>query len=134
MFQCFRTMRKPLINLVALLRGYFSFNRSISGYSQWNKCIHFQKICGWARYNLFKFIRSTKITLAALLHFCSRKNASKMQNFQSFLPLKEPLVAVFNETHTLTFKKYVSKQVINVAKLWERHKLLWLHSFVFALE
>ena len=40
-----------------------------------------------------------------------------MLNFQSFLHLKEPLVAVFNETRTLTFKKYVSKQVINVAKL-----------------
>ena len=36
--------------------------------------------------------------------------------FMVFLPLKGQLVAAFNKIHKLTFRKYVTKQGINIPK------------------
>ena len=43
--------------------------------------------------------------------FCIRKIASKMQILQVCLPLKEPLVALLNETCALTSETNVAKKV-----------------------
>ena len=54
--------------------------------------------------------------------------------FEVFLPEKEPLVATFSERRAVTSPKQIAKQGMNISKVWEKYKLLWLHSSVFALE
>ena len=57
-----------------------------------------------------------------------------MVNFWIFVPLKETLVATFNETLAPTFRKYVAAQCVLMPSLSEKNKSFWSHSSVFALE
>ena len=59
---------------------------------------------------------------------------SKKVNFHSFLPLRDPLVATFNETCAPTSKKYVAKQDILMTNGSKPLQSFWFHSPVFALE
>ena len=51
-----------------------------------------------------------------------------------FLPLTDPLVATFNETHAPASRKYVAEQGIVMPNLSKTFKTFWLHSSVFSLE
>ena len=65
----------------------------------------------------------------------SKTNQSFRKNvFRLFVPLKETLVAIFNEMRALTFRKYVAGQCVLMPKLSEKKKSFWLHSSAFALE
>ena len=57
-----------------------------------------------------------------------------MLSFQDFFNSKRTLVATFNGTLALTFRKYIIEQVIELLKLSHKHELLRSHSFVFDLE
>ena len=70
----------------------------------------------------------------ALLRFCLRKKAFKTLNFQTFLPLKEPLVATYSETCTLTSRKCVFEPGISISNSSEKIQFLWSHSSVFDLQ
>ena len=65
---------------------------------------------------------------------CFRKLALKMLIFEILFPLEEPLVATFRKTRALTSKKYVLVQGMDLPKSYEKYRLLWLYSSVFALE
>ena len=54
--------------------------------------------------------------------------------FEIRLPLKEPLVATFDEMRALTSRKYVVVQDMNIPKSTQKYKFLWSHSSVFVLE
>ena len=54
--------------------------------------------------------------------------------FEIRLPLKEPLVATFDEMRALTSRKYVVVQDMNISKSTQKYKFLWSHSSVFVLE
>ena len=58
----------------------------------------------------------------------------KNLNFQSVLPLRNPLVATFSETCAPTFTKYVADQGIVMRNWSKTFQIFWSHSFVFALE
>ena len=51
-----------------------------------------------------------------------------------FLPLIEPFVATFSETHAPTFRKYVSEQGIVMPNLWKKCQTFRSHSSVSNLE
>ena len=53
-----------------------------------------------------------------------------MLNFRIFQSLKNPLVATFNETRALTFRKYPLNQVW-AFQIYQKN--FWSHSSVFAL-
>ena len=82
--------------------------------------------------NISKVLQK-QIASVALLRFCFRIIASKML-YLSFLSLKKTLVATFNETCTVISRKYVFEEGMNVLKSSEKHKLLWSHFYVFALQ
>ena len=69
-----------------------------------------------------------------LHRFCSRKIALKMQIFQVFLPLKEPLVAPLSETCALISRTNVAEKGMTNRNLSETLRLLWSHSSVLALK
>ena len=52
--------------------------------------------------------------------------------FEIFLPVREPLVATFKETRAVTSPKDIVKHDMKIPKAWEKHKLLWYFSPVFA--
>ena len=52
-------------------------------------------------YENSKIIRKTQITLTAFLHFCFRIVGLRMLIFETFLPVKESLMATFNKIFTL---------------------------------
>ena len=58
----------------------------------------------------------------------------KTLNFQSFLPLKDPLVATFNETRALTSRNYVAEQGIVMSNWSKIFQTFWSHSSVLPLE
>ena len=58
--------------------------------------------------NLWK----TKIALVILPLFCFREYTMKKLNFWTFLPLKNTLVATFNEVRAPTSRKNVAEQGI----------------------
>ena len=51
-----------------------------------------------------------------------------------FSPLRDPLVATFNETRVTTSRKYVAEQGIVMPNWSKIFQAFWLHSSVFALE
>ena len=65
---------------------------------------------------------------------CFRKLALKMLIFEILFLLEEPLVVTFRKTRALASKKYVLVQGMDLPKSYEKYKLLWLYSSVFALE
>ena len=120
---CFREYTfyyKLLLFIQIKFLDFFNFKKHFGGYFQWNACTYFQKICGWISYTNVKFIRDKLIFLFALLHFCFGKKALKMLNFQTFLPLKEPLVATFCETCALTSRKCAFEPGISIPNLLEK--------------
>ena len=54
--------------------------------------------------------------------------------FEICLPLKEPLVATFDETRALASRKSVVIQDMSIKKSAKKSKFLWLHSSVFVVE
>ena len=72
--------------------------------------------------------------LVALLHFCFRKKALKVLNFQTFLSKKETFAATFSETCALFFRKDISEPGISIPNLLEKLQFFWSHSSIFALE
>ena len=44
--------------------------------------------------------------------------------FEVFLPVREPLVAIFSETRVVTSPKDIVKQIMKFSKAREKHKLL----------
>ena len=46
----------------------------------------------------------------------------------------EALVASFNERHASTSREYLAEPGMNILKSSEKHKSLYLHSSVFALQ
>ena len=58
----------------------------------------------------------------------------KNLNFQSFLPLIDPLVATFSETCAPTSRKYVAEKGLMMPNLWQTRQSFWLHSSFFLLE
>ena len=56
-------------------------------------------------------------------------NSIKNVTFLCFLPLKNPLLATFNETCAFTSRNNVVKQGLNVLKSSEKHKLIELLRF-----
>ena len=54
--------------------------------------------------------------------------------FEIYLPLQEPLVVILSELRAHTSRKCIDVQGMNLAKTSKKHKLLWLHSSIFALE
>ena len=101
---CFRKIALKMLNFVIFFTSKITFR----GYCQWNGWSHFQKIRNWTRYCDAKFMTSTSIFFVALLHFCFKKRL-RILNLWICLPLKESLVATFNETCALTSRKHVSK-------------------------
>ena len=65
--------------------------------------------------------------------FALEKQPEKL-NIQSFLPLKETLVATFNETRAPTSRKYVAGQGKVMSNRSKTFRTFWFHSSVFALE
>ena len=43
------------------------------------------------------------------------------------------MVATFNETSAVTFRKYIVKQGINNSKCFKKFELLWSHSSIFKI-
>ena len=60
----------------------------------------------------------------ALHRFCFRKIASKMQIFQVFLPLEEPLVATLSKTCAFISRTNVAEKGMTVLNLSEALRLL----------
>ena len=81
-----------------------------------------------------KIIKKHKLLLRCTPSFCFRIIASKMLIFRICLPLKEPLVVTFGETRAQTSRKCVAVQGMILTKSSKKHKVLWLHSPIFALE
>ena len=54
--------------------------------------------------------------------------------FEIRLPLKEPLVAIFDETRAFTSRKSVVIQGIKIPRLTQKYKYLWSYSSIFVLE
>ena len=54
--------------------------------------------------------------------------------FEIRLPLKELLVAIFDETRAVTFRKSVVIQGIKIPKSTQKYKYLWSYSSIFVLE
>ena len=75
-------------------------------------------------------MRDTSVFLIALLHFCFINITLTMLNFRIFQPLKNPLVATFNETRALTFRKYPVMSIPNLSK----KLLVTLLRFCFSFE
>ena len=65
--------------------------------------------------------------------FALEKQPEKV-NFQSFLPLRNPLVASFNETRAPTSRKYVVEKGLAMSNWSKTFETFWSHSCVFALE
>ena len=63
-----------------------------------------------------------------------QKSSLKILIFEVFLPVNKPLVATFSKTRVATSRKNIDEQGMHVSKLWEKHKLLWWHSFGFILK
>ena len=51
-----------------------------------------------------------------------------------FLPLRDPLVATFNESRAPTSRKYVAEQGIVIPNWLKTFQTIWSHSSAFALE
>ena len=51
-----------------------------------------------------------------------------------FLPLRDPLVATFNETRAPTSRKYVAEDTKINPEQFKPDELFWYHSSVFAVE
>ena len=111
---------KLLLFIQIKFLDFFNFKKHFRSHFQWNPCTYFQKICCWIRYTNAKFIREKLIFSVVLLPFCFRKKALKMLNFQTFLPLKELLVATFCETCALTSRKCAFEQGISIPNLPEK--------------
>ena len=111
----------------------FTSKRPFGGYFQWNACTYFHKICSWTRYSDAKLIKNIWHFLVTLFRFCFRKITSKYK-FSMFLPLRDTLVATFNETRAPTSRKYVAEQGIVMPNWSKRCQTFWLHSSVLALE
>ena len=90
---------------------FFTSKRPFGGYFQWNTCTYFHKICSWTRHSDAKLIKNISNFLFALLHFCFRKTTWKV-TFRGFLPLRDSLVAIFNDTRVPTSRKYVAEEGI----------------------
>ena len=58
----------------------------------------------------------------------------KYLNFKVPLSLIESSVATFKETCALTSRKYVFEQDMMISNLSEKPQIIWLHSFIFALQ
>ena len=71
--------------------------------------------------------------LVTLLGFCFTKTTRKAK-FQSFLPLRKPLVATFNEKRAPTSRKYVAEQDIVMPNWLKTFRSFWSHSSVFPKE
>lgn len=85
-YQCFNSMRKTQIALVALFRFCLEIialktlifevlsnsKRTIGGDIGWNTCTHFHKSCSCSWYKCHKMIWKTYINLFGLFCFCSR--------------------------------------------------------------
>ena len=54
--------------------------------------------------------------------------------FEIYLPLQEPLVVILGELRAHTSRKCIDVQGMNLTNTSKKHKLLWLHSSIFALE
>ena len=65
--------------------------------------------------------------------FALEKQPEKV-NFQSFLPLRNPLVASFNETRAPTSRKYVVEKGSAMSNWSKTFETFWSHSSVSALE
>ena len=57
-----------------------------------------------------------------------------MLNFQTFLPIKETLVATSSETCAPTSIKYVPEKGILMPNLSESNQYFWPHSSIFDLQ
>ena len=57
-----------------------------------------------------------------------------MLNFQDFFSSKRTLVATFSKMRTLTSRKYIVEEGIDLPKPSQKHELLRPHSSVFDLE
>ena len=96
---------------------FLSQETTFSGYFVLKECTLFQKIWSWTRYKRPKFVRYIEVVLDARHRFCIWKVASKKQILQVFLPLKEPFVALLNETCALTSAANVAKKGMNIPNL-----------------
>ena len=111
----------------------FTSKRPLGGYFHWNACAYFQKICCLTRYSNTKLIETFQTIWSHSSVFAFEEQLKNL-NFQSFLPLRDPLVATFSETCAPTSRKYVAEQGI-VMLNWSKHfKTFWSHSSIFALE
>ena len=97
----------------------------------WNTWIHFRKL--WSLLNVPKSSKNTNY-FGFFPSFCFRIIASKKLIFEIWLPLKEPLVVTFGEKRAHTSRKCVVVQGMNLIKSSKKHRLVWLHSPIFALE
>ena len=98
-FEIWLPLKEPLVVTFGKMRAHTS-----------RKCVVVQGI------NLIKIIQKIQISLVALTHFCFRIIASKCSFFEDFLPVREPLVATFKKTHSVTSPKDIVKQDL---KIWK---------------
>ena len=112
-FREYTVYYKLLLFIQINFLDFFNFKKHFGGYFQGNACTYFQKICAWIRYTNAKFVTDKLIFSIALLHFCFRKKALLILIFQTFLPLKEHLVATFCENVCTHFQKIY---------IWTRHQ------------
>ena len=85
-------------------------------------------------YKNVKFIKDISLSLVALLHFCFRKKAFKMLNFQTFFSLNERLMAIFSGKFGFISRKCVFEQGMIIPNLSEKLQFFWSHSLYCALE
>ena len=77
---CFRIIASQKL----IFEIWLPLKEPFGGYFRWNACTHFQKMCCCSRYEPYKIIQKTQISLLALAHFCFRIRASKCSFLKFF--------------------------------------------------
>ena len=88
----------------------------------------------WTRFTNAKLRKYISNFLVELLGFCFIKTTWKAKFSEFFLPVRNHLVASFNETRAPTSRKYVVEQGLLTPNWSKAFQTFLSHSSVFALE
>ena len=75
-------------------------------------CAYLQKTCNIKRYRNAKMIKNISVSWSYSSALALEKQPKNLNFLEFFLPLRDPLVATFNETRVPTSIKHVAEQGI----------------------
>ena len=120
-------------NLKAKLSEIFNCKRCFGEYFQWKECTYFQKICSWTSIAMPNWSKTFQAIWWNSSILVLEKQPKNIHYSDIFLPLREPLVATFNETRAPTSRKHVANQGIVIPNWSKTFQRFWFHSSVSTL-